>query len=90
MVTGPVMRDQFYVFGLWVPKNTGSDEAVLESVKPSNPSSSRGLEMRYGAIRVPNRGCQIGSARGWPPLGCRGGSGRSRAFTSPVVHGPRS
>jgi hypothetical protein len=72
MVTGPVMRDQFHVFGLWVPKNTGSDEAVLESVVPSNPSSSRGLEMRYGAIRVPNRGCQIGSARGWPPLGCRG------------------
>lgn len=83
MVTGPVKRGQFHVLGVVVPKNKGSDEAILESLEPSNPSSIRGLEMRYGAVRFPSGRCRVGSARGWPPLGCSGKIRPVRGFRIP-------
>jgi hypothetical protein len=83
MVGGQVGRGQFHVFGLSVPRNTGSEDAILERVEPAHSRDIRGLEMRYGAVRMPNRGCQIGSARGWPPLGCRGKIRPVRGFRIP-------
>jgi hypothetical protein len=71
-VSGPVKRGQFFVLGLFVPKNESGQEVVLERLEPADPGLANALEMRYSAVLLQARGCRVGAARDWPPLGCRG------------------
>jgi uncharacterized protein DUF6636 len=73
-----------YVVGFVVPKNTSDKEAVLESLEPGDPARAKGLRMRYAAVPLPSRGCQVGSAHGWPPLQCAGKMTPVDGFRVPV------
>jgi len=69
--SAPVKVGQFLVITVIVPRNASGHEAVLERLEPVHSASTRGLEMRYAAVRNVGR-CRAGAARDWPPLGCRG------------------
>jgi hypothetical protein len=72
MTSGSVPAGTTYVIGVNLPENASGVDTILESIEPSDSGRASGLEMRYAAVHVPNRGCQVGSAHGWPPLRCAG------------------
>ena len=72
MIGGTFPAGETHVIGFFVPKNTSGREVILESLEPSDPDRAEGLHMRYAAVLLPSRGCQVGSAIGWPPLRCAG------------------
>jgi len=72
MIGGTIPAGTTHVVGFYVPKNTSDTEVLLESLEPSDPARAEGLRMRYAAVLLPSRGCQVGSAVGWPPLQCAG------------------
>jgi hypothetical protein len=69
VTSAPVKRGQFFVIGVMVPPSASRESALLESLGPADPETAQGLELRY-AVVVSSRGCRVGAARNWPPLGC--------------------
>jgi len=63
---------QFLTVGIAIPANKSGKEAVFERLEPLDSAATRGLEIRYGAVHLPQRTCRFGAARAWPVPGCGG------------------
>jgi hypothetical protein len=72
MNSAAVRVGQFLTTGVWLPRNKSGHPAVFERLEPLDSEWTKGLEIRYGAVHLPQRTCQVGAARGWPVPGCGG------------------
>jgi hypothetical protein len=67
-VGAPVLPGQWLVSSIVTARLTGSTPAVIDSVRPADPSQAAGLVLRYAVMPDDNH-MLPGSARGWPPAG---------------------
>jgi hypothetical protein len=64
----PVLPGQWMVSSIVTAQLAGSTLAVIDSVRPTDPSQAAGLVVRY-AVMPDEHHILPGSARGWPPAG---------------------
>ena len=64
---GPVLPGQWMVTSIVTASLARSTPAIVESVRPTEPSQASGLILRYAVLTDTPRGLP-GAIRGWPPL----------------------